>query len=544
MDEIPPQVPGYRLTRVLGRGSTSTVWRARRDADDELVAIKLLPAGADEEAVREYAMLQHAAAEHVVTLHETLEVDTDGGPAIALVLEHLAGGSLARVVAERGHLTPGETVTVIAPIAQAVAGLHDLGIVHGDLSPGNVLLDSTGRPALSDLGYARLTGEPAGDVYGTDGHVAPEVLDGGDPTRAADVYALGALAWLCLTGAAPGHIAERAELADLVPGEPGLAAVVESCLLPDAEARPEADEVARSVFDAVAAQPLRMTAMGDVATSLTRRIREAAAEDDVRTPQWQLDLTRAETDEPHPRRWRRPAWGRSGGTRAKGGRHAAPRRHRDEPIDLTRDVEPVEESEPRAIARSALGRDGGGRRVGALVTVGLGLLLAVLVPWQQLASAGAPDAQTPVAPQGTKGEVSALHDRSAAREAPRRLVQELTDLRRAMVVELDDSALAALNEPGSPAAERDRDLVAELRASGVRYRGLRMTVRSVSLQSTSGDRAVVRTVVDESAYDVVGEDGSRTPRSARRGQEVDLVLVWHDAAWRVRDVTAAPDRTD
>lgn len=544
MDEIPPQVPGYRLTRVLGRGSTSTVWRARRDADDELVAIKLLSASADEEAVREYAMLQHAAAEHVVTLHETIEVDTDGGPAIALVLEHLAGGSLARVVAERGHLTPGETVTVIAPIAQAVAGLHDLGIVHGDLSPGNVLLDSTGRPALSDLGYARLTGEPPGDVHGTDGHVAPEVLDGGDPTRASDVHALGALAWLCLTGAAPGHIAERAELADLVPGEPGLVAVVESCLVPDAEARPEADEVARSVFDAVAAQPLRMTATGDVATSLTRRIREAAAEDDVRTPQWQIELTRGETDDPCRRWWRRRSRGRTGARRTKGGRHAAPRRHRDEPIDLTREVELVEASEPRAIARSALGRDGGGRRVGALVTVGLGLLLAVLVPWQQLASAGAPEGQTPAAPQGTKGEVSALHDRSAAREAPRRLVQELTDLRRAMVVELDDSALAALNEPGSPAAERDRDLVDELRASGARYRGLTMTVRSASLQSTDGDGAVVRAVVDESAYEVVGADGSRTPRPARRGQEVDLVLVWHDGAWRVRDVTAVSDLTD
>jgi len=272
----------------------------------------------------------------------------------------------------------------------------------------------------------------------------------------------------------------------------------------------------------------------------------------VRTPQWQLELTRAETDEPRRRWWRRQSRRRAGERRTKGGRHAAPRRHRDAPIDLTRDapidltrdVEPVEESEPRAIARSALGRDGGGRRVYALVAVCLGLLLAVLVPWQQLASAGAPDGQTPVAPQGTKGETTVLRDRSAAREAPRRLVQELTDLRQAMVVDLDESALVRLDEPGSPAAERDRELVAELRASGARYRGLRMTVRSVSLQSTSGDRAVVRTVVDESAYDVVGADGSRTSRSARRGQEVDLVLVWHDAAWRVRDVTAAPDRTD
>nr|WP_257910561.1 serine/threonine-protein kinase [Janibacter limosus] len=209
MDEIPPSVPGYRLTRLLGAGSTATVWRARSDPDDELVAVKLVAARADDEAVREYAMLRATADEHVVTLHETIEVDTDDGPAPAPVLEYLAGGSLERVVAERGHLTPGETATVIAPVAQAVTALHDLGIVHGDLSPGNVLLDSTGRPVLADLGYSRLTGEAPGDVYGTEGHVAPEVLEGSDPSRESDVHALGALAWLCPVGAAPGHIAER-----------------------------------------------------------------------------------------------------------------------------------------------------------------------------------------------------------------------------------------------------------------------------------------------------------------------------------------------
>ena len=84
----------------------------------------------------------------------------------------LAGGSLGQVVAQREHLTPGETVTVIAPIARALAGLHDLGVVHGDLSPGNVLLDSTGRPVLADLGFSRLTGEAPGDVHGTDGFFA------------------------------------------------------------------------------------------------------------------------------------------------------------------------------------------------------------------------------------------------------------------------------------------------------------------------------------------------------------------------------------
>ena len=555
MDEIPPSVPGYRLTRLLGTGSTSTVWRARRELDDELVAVKLLTAEADDEAVREFAMLQHAGGEHVITLHETLEVDVDGGPGLALVLEYLAGGSLGRVIAERGHLTPGETVTVIAPIAQAVAGLHDLGIVHGDLSPGNVLLDSTGRPVLADLGYSRLTGEVPGDVYGTEGYVAPEVLEGGEPLRASDVHALGALAWLCLVGAAPGHIAERLDLRDHLPDEPVLADLIEDCLSPDPVKRPEADEVARAVFDATPAQALRMTSPGDVASSLTRRIREAAAEDGVRMPEWQQELVTPRVAAVRRRWWQRRDDEAKGDPLpvSRGGRHAAPRRTVDESIDLTRDASDLtrDASEPRAIARSAAAGARPVRRAGAVVTVVLALLLAVLVPWQQLASAGggSQGAGTPkgtTAPGSTQdsthstdGPASVRTERSALRQSSTKLAQELTSLRQEMVVDLDTTVLEELDEPGSVAAKRDTQLIAQLRQSGHRYRGLTMTVRSAQVQRTSGPTAVLRTIVDESAYTVVSPNGDRQQRPARRGQEVDLVLAWDARAWQVRDVRVA-----
>lgn len=555
MDEIPPSVPGYRLTRLLGTGSTSTVWRARRELDDELVAVKLLTAEADDEAVREFAMLQHAGGEHVITLHETLEVDVDEGPGLALVLEYLAGGSLGRVIAERGHLTPGETVTVIAPIAQAVAGLHDLGIVHGDLSPGNVLLDSTGRPVLADLGYSRLTGEVPGDVYGTEGYVAPEVLEGGEPLRASDVHALGALAWLCLVGAAPGHIAERLDLRDHLPDEPVLADLIEDCLSPDPVKRPEADEVARAVFDATPAQALRLTSPGDVASSLTRRIREAAAEDGVRMPEWQQELVTPRVAAVRRRWWQRRDDEAKGDPLpvSRGGRHAAPRRTVDESIDLTRDASDLtrDASEPRAIARSAAAGARPVRRAGAVVTVVLALLLAVLVPWQQLASAGggSQGAGTPkgtTAPGSTQdsthstdGPASVRTERSALRQSSTKLAQELTSLRQEMVVDLDTTVLEELDEPGSVAAKRDTQLIAQLRQSGHRYRGLTMTVRSAQVQRTSGPTAVLRTIVDESAYTVVSPNGDRQQRPARRGQEVDLVLAWDARAWQVRDVRVA-----
>lgn len=547
MDEIPPSVPGYRLTRLLGTGSTSTVWRARRDADDELVAVKVLPGEAPEELVREFAMLQHAVGEHIVALHETIALDGPEGPATALVLELLAGGSLAQVVAARGHLTPGETVTVIAPAAEALTGLHDLGVVHGDLSPGNLLLDSTGRPALADLGFARLTGEPPGDVHGTDGFVSPEVLDGGEPERAGDVYALAALAWLCLTGSPPGHIAERLDLTAVVPDAPELVAVVEAGLSSDPAARPEADEMAVSVFDAVAAEPLKMISPGDVASGLTRRIREAAAEGSGEVPAWQRELEQARPQGARRRWWQRRQSARSetkGERRplSPAGRHAAPRRGA---IEL--DIEDRPESTSRAIA-SAAAVGPGGRRVGVVITAVLALVLAVLVPWQQLASAGGgegkgdptgdadPTGTAASGPSGTDSEV--LAERSAPRQSPTALARELTSLRQAVVVERDTDILEQLAEPGSPEERRDRALIERLRSSGERYEGVELTVRAAQLERTSGSTAVLRTTTDESAYTVVGGDGEREQRPARRGQQVDLVLAWDGAAWQVRDVTA------
>lgn len=541
MDEIPPEVPGYRLTRLLGSGSTSSVWRARRVADDELVAIKVLPGEADEEAVREFSLLQHAVGEHVITLHETLALEGPDGPATALVLELLAGGSLAEVVAARGHLTPGETVTVIAPTAQALTALHDLGVVHGDLSPGNVLLDSIGRPALADLGFARLTGEAPGDVHGTDGYVAPEVLDGSEPDRASDVYALAALAWLCLTGAPPGHVAERLDLVAAVPEAPDLVAVVEAGLSSDPDDRPEADELAVAVFDAVTATPLKMTSTGDVASGLTRRIREAAKDGAADVPAWQRELEHARPQEPRNRRWRRQERPdpEAKGERptSRGGRHAAPRRRHRETSAAASNAAHCR-SEAREIAREASAGPSV-RWAGVTVTAVLAVLLAVVVPWQQLASAGGGSTKGPaVGVRAPDGDGGVRTDRSAPRSSPVGLARELTSLRQQMVVDLDTAALDRLVEPDSPEDRRDRALIDRLRTSGERFEGVDLIVRSAQLERTSGTTAVLRTTTDEGAYVVVGADGERRQHRARRGQQVDLVVVWHGDAWRVRDVRA------
>lgn len=539
-----PDVPGYRLTRLLGEGGSARVWRARRESDDALVAVKVVP-GADPAAVEEWTLLQHAASEHVVGLHEVVDIDTDDGPALALVLDLLSGGSLAAAVAQRGHLSPGETVTVITPVATALDRLHELGVIHGDVSPGNVLLDPTGRPVIADLGVSRLSAAGPRDIHGTDGFVAPEVLLGDDPQRASDVYALGALAWLCLAGSPPGHIAARDDLSQLAPTAPdSLVALVEDCLAPDPEDRPSAEEVATRCFESVAPEPLRLVAPGDVATGLTRRIREAAHRGDEDLP-WH----RLAGEEEHLGRW--AAWRR---------RRELRRAAREEAAELAA-------SGPR---HGRHRREGGAASPGRsrwvptlAAAAAAGVLLALLLPgWRDgapaattgsasaaspsttttpttsaSATASARPASAPAATSPTSGR-DPLRSRGAPRTDPRGVVEALTELRERVVAEGDREALALLDVPGSPAARADAAHLDRMAARGETYRGVALTVRRARALESFPSRAVVRARVDEGSYAVRAADGTLTDREARTGEDVDLVLRWHEGRWRVSEVRA------
>ena len=176
----PPQVPGFDAVELLGFGASGEVW---------------LAAGAGLEGRdrlrREAAVLAGVDHPHVARL---LAVHGDGDD-VVLVLDLAAGGSLARLLATRGRLSPGEVVTVGVPLAEALAAVHAQGLLHGDVTPGNVLFTADGRPVLSDLGVSRLLGvaaEAQQPVHGTSGYLAPEVVAGGAPGPAADVHGLAA----------------------------------------------------------------------------------------------------------------------------------------------------------------------------------------------------------------------------------------------------------------------------------------------------------------------------------------------------------------
>src|SRR3712207_508023 len=246
----PPRVPGYVLDTRLGRGGSGEVWRAVPRRGGEPVAVKVLVDGDPERQAREAALLGELDHPHLVRLIEVVHQPRRGGDTrVALVLELLAGGSLAALLARRGRLRPGEVVTAVAPIASALAHAHEHGVVHGDLSPGNIVFTAEGRPVLTDLGVARVLGEAeVGEV--TPAYVDPTVARGGAPGPASDVFGVAAAAFHALTGVPPWNAATPADtlevaadgvlpdLAELAPGAPSdLVAVIRRGLSARSEER-------------------------------------------------------------------------------------------------------------------------------------------------------------------------------------------------------------------------------------------------------------------------------------------------------------------
>lgn len=203
-----PFLGKYLVRRKLGQGAFGTVWLAEhRHLEREAVIKQLHPQLARDRQARkrferEAKLLAQLDHPNVTTVYDVELVDG----VWYLVMEHVAGGSLARVE-DAGALPLDAAIAAIEEMLQGLAYVHDQGIVHRDLKPSNLLVTSEGTVKLADFGIARPSGTQAtaltqtGSPPGTPHYMAPEQLAGHRGDEKSDVYAAAVVSYTLLTGA-------------------------------------------------------------------------------------------------------------------------------------------------------------------------------------------------------------------------------------------------------------------------------------------------------------------------------------------------------
>ncbi|GAA2651107.1 serine/threonine-protein kinase [Paractinoplanes durhamensis] len=209
----------YRLDERIAGGGMGDVWRGTDEVLGRTVAVKiLLPALLDEPG---FAERFRGEARTMATINHPGVVDVyDYGSdqqLAFLVMEYVEGDALSRTLSRVGRLTPARTMALVAQAADALQAAHANGIVHRDVKPGNLLVRPNGTLVLTDFGIARsaLVGQltVAGSVLGTASYISPEQASGEGATPASDVYALGVVAYQCLSGHRPFDGATPIEIA-------------------------------------------------------------------------------------------------------------------------------------------------------------------------------------------------------------------------------------------------------------------------------------------------------------------------------------------
>ncbi len=543
-----PEVSGYDVGRLLGRGGTAAVWLATDRASGRDVALKCFaparprravagdrppPGGAEDAVRREVRILSALDHEHLVKAQAVVRVrHRTGGDGLGLVLDYAPGGSLAELLAARGSLGPGEAVTVLTPIAQTLAYLHGKGFTHGDVSPGNVLFTAQGKPLLADLGVARMLADPQElSRAGTDGFRDPAPVDA---VRAGlqpegDVYAVAAVGWYCLTGRAPEPELQRPPLPLLVPGvPPGLAEALEAGLRSDRRLRPSASELAAAIYGSAPAAPVDLSVSVHptvLPQLLTRR---------------SLPVSRRERRAARLRAFRgrvrrRQRLGRGPAAGPTAARHASRQARRRAGF-------------PRAGLRLAGVRRAAAALVLAALLAVAGLFAASLLPGPVTTRAPAPAAapgdaraaQTDA--DAAAGAVPAELQELLAAARPEVAVRGLAGLRSYALGSGRLGLLEQVTVPASPAAAADAEVGARLVESGHVLDGFEARLSSVeSLPESTAARAVVTLSVASPPYrerDGTGTVVAEAPAAAE--QRLRLVLLPVDGRWRIQEILPGP----
>jgi hypothetical protein len=208
------RIAGYRLEERIGQGGMAVVFRAHDERLDRTVALKILaPTVADDGAFRRRFISESRAAAaiddpHIVPVFAAGEADDK----LFIAMRYVAGGDAQSILKREGPLPPGRVVDIISPVASALDAAHRAGLVHRDVKPSNMLMDTQpGRPDhvyLSDFGLSKAVASTsgvtaAGAVLGTLAYMSPEQIRAGSLDGRADQYSLACSAFQLLAGAPP-----------------------------------------------------------------------------------------------------------------------------------------------------------------------------------------------------------------------------------------------------------------------------------------------------------------------------------------------------
>ena len=199
----------YRLVDRIAIGGMGEVWRAHDEVILRDVAIKILkPEFMGDPGFLERFRVEarHAARVDHVGIADVYDYGEGSGSAY-LVMEIVAGDSLARIIEKRIRLTSIEVLSIVEQTAKALHAAHLDGLVHRDIKPGNLLVTPAGKVKITDFGIARVADQVAltatGQVMGTVQYLAPEQATGKPASPSTDIYSLGVVAYEALTGRRP-----------------------------------------------------------------------------------------------------------------------------------------------------------------------------------------------------------------------------------------------------------------------------------------------------------------------------------------------------
>jgi eukaryotic-like serine/threonine-protein kinase len=492
---------GYVVDELIGFGGTGEVWRALDNGSGETVALKRLRnrgTTATERLRREAALLATVAGPHVIGVRGVI---VEGDEAV-LVMDYAAGGSLAAVLGARERLPAPEVVTILAPIASALAAAHARGLVHGDLTPANILFTADGRPLLADFGVAQALGAARDIVEGTVDFLDPAIVAGSPLVGASDVFALGAIGFTALAGqplwgrGTPDQIQARAsigvrpsldELAPDVP--PALVAAIEAALRLEPDERPDARSFANAVLRACAAAPVGLAVTPTFAPApMTQQVIPRPVIDAIERDQVGFDI---DADlQPRPT-WRR---------------HLLPwRRYLVMWVTACLTL---------------------------MASAGLGLALG--------RHGGSPDPMLNRAPETLPTASMAALPNPSSNLTWEILVSRLEFLRTQAFAHGDATELAAVYAPRAAAYATDKSTLSSLASRGLRARGFAATVERVSAESGTRTTERLRVVDRLSGYDLVDASGKVVGHGAARPARAFTMQVSNASGrWRVTAINPA-----